>query len=64
VANRLLHEPTIRLRGAGDARSHSTLQVARELFGLDEASALAAPAEDERGDSDNVRSLDRRSRGA
>jgi glutamyl-tRNA reductase len=64
VANRLLHEPTIRLRGAGDARSHSTLQVARELFGLDEAAAPAVPAKEELGAADNVRSLDRRSRGA
>jgi glutamyl-tRNA reductase len=62
VASRLLHEPTIRLRGAADDRSHSTLQVARELFGLDEVPAAsheeAADAEVD-GDSDNVRALNR-----
>ncbi|HEY2767836.1 MAG TPA: glutamyl-tRNA reductase [Solirubrobacteraceae bacterium] len=36
VANRLLHEPTIRLRSLSQARSHSSLQVVRELFGLRE----------------------------
>jgi glutamyl-tRNA reductase len=34
VANRLLHEPTIRLRGLSETRSHANLQVIRELFGL------------------------------
>ncbi len=36
IANRLLHEPTIRLRSLSEARSHSSLQVVRELFGLRE----------------------------
>ena len=36
VANRLLHEPTIRLRSLSESRSHSSLQVVRELFGLRE----------------------------
>ncbi len=60
VSNRLLHEPTIRLRGAADARSHSTLQVVRELFGLDEAPGDEASAG--RGEADNVRALDRSDR--
>jgi glutamyl-tRNA reductase len=34
VANRLLHEPTIRLRGLTGARRHATLELVRELFGL------------------------------
>jgi glutamyl-tRNA reductase len=34
VANRLLHEPTIRLRGLSGARRHATLELVRELFGL------------------------------
>ena len=69
VASRLLHEPTIRLQGAADDRSHSTLQVARELFGLDEASAASSPQRAGPGEADNVRELNRadrpsRSRGA
>jgi glutamyl-tRNA reductase len=36
VANRLLHEPTLRLRSLSERRSHASLQLVRELFGLDE----------------------------
>ena len=36
VANRLLHEPTLRLRGLSGARRHATLELVRELFGLHE----------------------------
>ena len=36
IANRLLHEPTIRLRGLSGARRHATLELVRELFGLHE----------------------------
>jgi len=39
VAQRLLHEPTVRMRSDG---SHGRLQVIRELFGLDEGVAPAA----------------------
>ncbi len=39
IANRLLHEPTIRLRSLSQARSHASLQVVRELFGLREDGA-------------------------
>ena len=52
VANRLLHEPTIRLKSMG----HGRQQLARDLFGLDEGTAdtpLDEPAE-------NVRALRRR----
>ncbi len=34
VMSRLLHEPTIRLRGLGGERGHATLEVVRELFAL------------------------------
>ncbi len=34
IANRILHEPTIRLRSLSEARSHASLQLVRELFGL------------------------------
>jgi len=40
VANRLLHEPTIRLKANGDG--HGRLELARELFGLDEGEPAAA----------------------
>jgi glutamyl-tRNA reductase len=46
VANRLLHEPTLRLKQTETDRRHTRLQVLRELFGLeDEAAAAQAPAE-------------------
>ena len=38
VANRLLHEPTIRLRGLSGVRRHATLELVRELFDLHEPS--------------------------
>ncbi len=43
VANRLLHEPTIRLRSLSESRSHSSLQVVRELFGLREETEEERP---------------------
>ncbi len=36
VLSRLLHEPTIRLRSFSAERGHASLQLVRELFGLDE----------------------------
>jgi glutamyl-tRNA reductase len=36
VMTRLLHEPTIRLRSLSEARSHASLELVRELFGLRE----------------------------
>ncbi|HEX4116395.1 MAG TPA: glutamyl-tRNA reductase [Solirubrobacteraceae bacterium] len=36
VLGRLLHEPTIRLRSFSQERGHASLQLVRELFGLDE----------------------------
>ncbi len=53
VVQRLLHEPTIRLREGGHAR----LELVRELFGLDDAPAPPA-AEDVPAEArDNVRRL-------
>jgi glutamyl-tRNA reductase len=47
IAKRLLHEPTIRVKGLEASRRHARLQLLRELFGLDEAAPEAAeqPAE-------------------
>jgi glutamyl-tRNA reductase len=53
IMNRLLHEPTIRLKNVG----HGRQQLARELFGLDEGTADAGETPDE----GNVRALRRRS---
>jgi glutamyl-tRNA reductase len=36
VMSRLLHEPTIRLRGLGEDRGHASLELVRELFALRE----------------------------
>jgi glutamyl-tRNA reductase len=46
VASRLLHEPTIRLRGLGGDRGHASLELIRELFGLQEA-AVEEPVSSE-----------------
>jgi len=47
VANRLLHEPTLRVKGLDAPHRHARLQLLRELFGLDDAPAEAEkrPAE-------------------
>ncbi len=55
VMQRLLHEPTIRLKQS----AHGRQQVVRELFGLDDAPDAAAP-----GEAAEVRPLTRRRRGA
>lgn len=56
VMQRLLHEPTIRLRESG----HGRLELVRELFGLDDPPAAAADAEEPPGaERDNVRQLRR-----
>jgi glutamyl-tRNA reductase len=59
IANRLLHEPTVRLKGAAD-RDDAYLQVSalRELFGLD----AGTEPETESGEGADVASLDERRR--
>ena len=44
VMQRLLHEPTIRLKAIEDLGGHGRLAVLRELFGLDEVASEAAGA--------------------
>jgi glutamyl-tRNA reductase len=57
VMSRLLHEPTIRLRGLSDDRGHASLELVRELFGLSrEEPPQAQPA----GDLAEVHRLPRR----
>jgi glutamyl-tRNA reductase len=60
VMNRLLHEPTLRLRTMGETRSHGRLQIMRELFGLEGAPEAPDEAPVARVERDNVRSLPRR----
>ena len=43
VVNRILHEPTARMKDLGSER-HSRLQLLRELFGLDDAAAADTEA--------------------
>jgi glutamyl-tRNA reductase len=45
VMTRLLHEPTIRLRSFSEERGHGTLELVRELFGLDTDAAAASAHE-------------------
>jgi glutamyl-tRNA reductase len=63
VMNRLLHEPTLRLRTMTEGRSHGRLQIMRELFGLEGAPDAPETADDiaaAAGDRNNVRPLPRR----
>jgi glutamyl-tRNA reductase len=60
VMNRLLHEPTLRLRTMGEHHAHGRLQIMRELFGLVGAPDAPHATEAVDGERDNVRSLPRR----
>jgi glutamyl-tRNA reductase len=42
VMNRLLHEPTARVRSLDAADRHARLSLLRELFGLEDAAAADA----------------------
>jgi glutamyl-tRNA reductase len=43
LMSRLLHEPTIRLRSLGAERGHASLELVRELFGLQEHATVEEP---------------------
>jgi glutamyl-tRNA reductase len=58
LVNRLLHEPTVRMKDARDDRIHTRMALVRELFGLSEDEATV-PSVDEPGELDNVRALRR-----
>ncbi|MDP1849121.1 MAG: glutamyl-tRNA reductase [Solirubrobacteraceae bacterium] len=63
VMNRLLHEPTLRLRTMTEGRSHGRLQIMRELFGLEgapEGDEQIADGAEPGATGDNVRPLPRR----
>ena len=57
IVSRLLHEPTLRLKGSAADGSFAYVQTLRELFGLDPERA-AAPDEQRKGA--DVASLDER----
>jgi glutamyl-tRNA reductase len=57
VLNRLLHEPTIRLRSLSEERGHASLQLVRELFGLDGEPRRDTGAEDVEEKLAEVRSI-------
>jgi glutamyl-tRNA reductase len=50
VMSRLLHEPTIRLKGLDHERSHGSVKLMRELFGLGAGEAAAAEPGDQAAD--------------
>jgi glutamyl-tRNA reductase len=62
IANRLLHEPTVRMKELSDDRVHARMALVRELFGLevDEVAPPSAGAEDEPQPLAEVRELRRR----
>jgi glutamyl-tRNA reductase len=57
VMQRLLHEPTIRLKALDEGGGHGRQQLVRELFDLDDGAPAEADAADAGGD--NVRPLKR-----
>jgi glutamyl-tRNA reductase len=58
VVNRLLHEPTIRLRSFSEERGHASLQLVRELFGLDEKASREDASEQAEAKLAEVRSIE------
>ncbi len=58
LVNRLLHEPTVRMKEARDDRVHTRMALVRELFGLSDDEATV-PSVDEPRELDNVRALRR-----
>jgi len=59
VMQRLLHEPTLRLKTSDEIGGHGRQQLLRELFGLEEGLSPAEPVPDPPAE-DNVRQLKRR----
>jgi glutamyl-tRNA reductase len=46
VASRLLHEPTLRLKGGLEGRGHGSLELLRELFGLRDEPAASTHSQE------------------
>ncbi len=68
VINRLLHEPTIRLRSFSAERGHASLQLVRELFGLGEDGDHTGAREEPAGEGEaklaEVRSIESARKGS
>jgi glutamyl-tRNA reductase len=65
IVNRLLHEPTLRMKELRDGRVHARMALVRELFGLEsddvpETPEIAAPGHGEADQLAEVRELRRR----
>ncbi len=58
LVNRLLHDPTARMKELRDDRVHARMALVRDLFGLETLAAGEAPAEPE--ELAEVRELRRR----
>jgi glutamyl-tRNA reductase len=56
IVNRLLHEPTLRMKELRDGRVHARMALVRELFGL-EAEEVSAAAEAPRSGLDEPEQL-------
>jgi glutamyl-tRNA reductase len=62
IVNRLLHEPTLRMREMRDDRVHARMALVRELFGLDADADADAPTQDAPADDNaSVAEVARRS---
>src|SRR5205085_4479664 len=46
IVNRLLHDPTLRMKELRDGRVHARMALVRELFGLEAKEAAQVAAED------------------
>jgi glutamyl-tRNA reductase len=44
ILNRLLHEPTLRMKELRDGRTHARMALVRELFGLQDEGSAQQPA--------------------
>ena len=64
VLGRLLHEPTIRLRSFSEERGHASLQLVRELFGLDGEPQRDASSEDASSENPDAKLAEVRSIGS
>jgi glutamyl-tRNA reductase len=62
IVNRLLHEPTVRMKRAGADRMHARLQVLRELFGLELTERERSEAEQPAAEVRELRQRARRPR--
>jgi glutamyl-tRNA reductase len=61
VVNRLLHEPTVRMKGMRDDRVHARMALVRELFGLSTEGGTSAHTAPAPGSVAEVRELPSRS---